>query len=135
MSISAKDFLADAGAAFSLILIAASLLGGLPALAADVSAASTVTSGGLTLHSAAVKLPDDARVFPGGDKADVVNANCLTCHSAGMVLTQPKLSRSAWQGEVEKMSKAYKAPVAETDVSAIVDYLVGLNAGKQSAPE
>ena len=40
-----------------------------------------------------------------------------------MVLNQPSLSRADWQGEVDKMRHVYKAPVAEGDAAAIVDYL------------
>jgi len=47
-------------------------------------------------------------------------------HSAGMVLTQPHLSSADWQAEVEKMRNAYKAPIADADVPAIVDYLANL---------
>jgi hypothetical protein len=61
-------------------------------------------------------------MFPGND-ADAINSNCLACHSAGMVLQQPALSRTAWQQEVEKMRSQYKAPVQESDVPAIVAYL------------
>jgi hypothetical protein len=43
-----------------------------------------------------------------------------------MVLTQPHLSRADWQAEVEKMRNAYKAPIADADVPAIVDYLANL---------
>jgi hypothetical protein len=43
-----------------------------------------------------------------------------------MVLTQPALPRAEWQSEVEKMRSTYKAPVEESDVPAIVDYLVAL---------
>jgi cytochrome c5 len=65
-------------------------------------------------------------MFPGDAKADAINNNCLACHSAGMVLTQPVLSRAEWQSEVEKMRSTYKAPVEASDVPAIVDYLVAL---------
>jgi len=94
-----------------------------PARAAD--APTSVTGGGVTLHSVSVDLPDSDRTFPGGNKADVANNNCLSCHSAGMVLTQPPLSRAAWQAEVDKMRTVYKAPVAAEDVPTIVDYLAG----------
>jgi hypothetical protein len=43
-----------------------------------------------------------------------------------MVLTQPRLSRAVWQGEVDKMRNTYKAPIEAADVPAIVDYLVTL---------
>jgi cytochrome c5 len=58
-----------------------------------------------------------------GEGSDPVNANCTACHSAEMVLTQPPLSRAAWQGEVAKMGKVYKASVDEKDIPAIVEYL------------
>ena len=98
-------------------------------LAAENSPAapSTVAGAGVTLHSVNVDFPDPGRMFPGDAKADAINNNCLACHSAGMVLTQPALSRAEWQSEVEKMRSTYKAPVEESDVPAIVDYLVALN--------
>jgi len=99
-----------------------------PSLAAEPAPGtpSTVTGGGVTLHSVNVEFPDAGRMFPGDAKADAINNNCLACHSAGMVLTQPSLSRAEWQSEVEKMHSTYKAPVEESDVPVIVDYLVAL---------
>ena len=77
----------------------------------------------LTLKSVSVDLPDRGTMFSGAG-SDVVNNNCLACHSAGMVLNQPALSAAAWQAVAEKMIHVYKAPVDEKDVSAIVEYLV-----------
>jgi hypothetical protein len=98
-----------------------------PAPAAETSQATPVPSiaagGGTTLRSVSVEFPTSGRAFPGGAEADVINNNCLACHSAGMVLTQPTLSRAAWQGVVEKMRETYKAPIAATDTPAIVHYL------------
>jgi cytochrome c5 len=106
----------------SLVLCAA-----WPAAAAEPT---IVTGGGMMLHSVSAHFPDPRRFFPGGDRADVVNNNCLLCHSAGMVLTQPKLSSAEWQAEVDKMRNTYKAPIAASDVPAIVDYLTDLGVGK-----
>lgn len=75
------------------------------------------------LRSVSVDLPASTVTFSGGAAADAINANCLSCHSAGMVLTQPTLPGAAWQGIVEKMMHAYKAPVPPKDEAAIVDYL------------
>lgn len=75
------------------------------------------------LKSVTVDLPTGDRVFPDGPGSDAVNNNCLACHSAGMVLNQPALSKAAWAAEVNKMIDAYKAPVDPSDVGAIVDYL------------
>jgi hypothetical protein len=84
----------------------------------------------VTLHSVSVDYPDPGRLFPGGDKANAINNNCLACHSAGMVLTQPRLSRSQWEAEVDKMRNIYKAPVDESDVPAIINYLADLDLAK-----
>lgn len=93
-----------------------------PPLAASMVLAAP-SAAGFTLKSVSVELPASDVAFPGGAKADAITANCLSCHSAGMVLTQPGLTKAAWTGIVEKMIHAYKAPVAEADVAAIVDYL------------
>lgn len=42
------------------------------------------------------------------------------------VLTQLHLARASWQGIVDEMRKVYKAPAADEDVPAIVDYLAKL---------
>jgi hypothetical protein len=97
---------------------------GAAALAAAV--VNSVSGGGTTLRSVDVEFPDPGRQFPGGEEAEAINNNCLACHSAGMVLTQPRLSRAEWQSEVDKMRNTYKAPVAAADVPTIVDYLVNL---------
>ncbi|WP_374945228.1 hypothetical protein [Sphingomonas sp.] len=97
------------------------------------ASSSSVTAGGFTLASTAVDLPVDDGVFPAGPHADLVNANCTSCHSASMALTQPPLSAEQWTAEVTKMREVYRAPVAETDVPAIVAYLTGLSA-KQGLP-
>ncbi len=86
-------------------------------------APSAVTAAGVTLHSVNVELPTSDRVFPGGDAAQALTDNCTACHSPGMVLTQPAMSRAAWQAEVDKMRGTFKAPVADEDVPAIVGYL------------
>jgi hypothetical protein len=57
---------------------------------------------------------------PGVDTAAV----CQACHSADYIATQPSGEGKAfWQGEVQKMIKAYKAPIGEDDASTIANYL------------
>ena len=73
-----------------------------------------------------VDQPTSDRIFPSGPGSDAVNDNCLTCHSAGMVLNQPEMSKAQWQTEVEKMRTAYKAPIDTKDIASIVDYLVSI---------
>ena len=82
------------------------------------------------LKSVKIDLPDSDRMFPDGPGSDAINNNCLACHSAGMVLNQPALSKQAWAAEVNKMINNYKAPVAPKDVATIVDYLTSLKGAK-----
>lgn len=77
----------------------------------------------IAIKSTTVDLPAGDSLFPGVG-ADAINNNCLACHSADMVLNQPALPKATWEAEVHKMINAYKAPVDEKDVGAIVDYLV-----------
>jgi cytochrome c5 len=80
----------------------------------------------LSLKSVSVDLPFGDRMFPDGPGADVVTANCLACHSAGMALNQAALSKAQWRAEVEKMRTAFKAPIDPKDVDTIVDYLASI---------
>lgn len=64
----------------------------------------------------------------GGPSAEAINSNCLACHSAEMVLNQPKLSATEWQGVVTKMRTTYKAPVDAADDAAIVAWLTAMQA-------
>ena len=82
------------------------------------------------LKSVSVDLPTSTEVFPGGATAETINANCLSCHSAGMVLTQPNLTKATWHGIVDKMIHAYKAPVDDGEMAAIVDYLATTKGSK-----
>jgi cytochrome c5 len=82
------------------------------------------------LKSVKIDLPDSDKMFPDGPGSDAINNNCLACHSAGMVLNQPALSKQAWAAEVNKMINNYKAPVAPEDVGPIVEYLTALKGAK-----
>jgi cytochrome c553 len=72
------------------------------------------------------KLPDKAAEFKPGPNLDIVKNNCTACHSADYIQTQPrgpKFKKDFWQAEVNKMIKAYRAQIDETDIGKIVDYL------------
>jgi cytochrome c5 len=77
------------------------------------------------LKSVNLNVPYSDQMFT-GPGADVVNNNCLACHSADHVLNQPLLSAKAWDEVVHKMINAYKAPIASKDITPIVDYLAEL---------
>jgi cytochrome c553 len=133
MAISASAIARSAIAAVGVILLAIATQAGWTgqsALAEEAQpgavAPSIVAGGGLTLQSVNLNFPRRDRSFPGGSKADTINNDCLICHSAGMVLTQPSLSRAGWQSVVNQMRNDFKAPFAAEDERAIVDYLVNL---------
>jgi mono/diheme cytochrome c family protein len=70
-----------------------------------------------------VELPTSEARFPAGQGADIANAQCVLCHSAGMVLRQPALTQDQWKGEIEKMRSSYGAPVPADQVEALARYL------------
>ena len=97
---------------------------------ADMVAPRSEAQTALVLKSTKVTLPDSSAMFPPGPGADVATNNCLTCHSVGMVMNQPAMPKAAWEAEVNKMRNVYKAPVTESDVAAITDYLVSIKGPK-----
>jgi cytochrome c5 len=76
-----------------------------------------------TLKSLKLDVPTSDATVPPGPGADAVNNNCLACHSADHLMTQPSLPKEAWEEVVHKMISAYKAPISPGDATAIVDYL------------
>jgi mono/diheme cytochrome c family protein len=70
-----------------------------------------------------IELPLETAVYKTGPGSDLANAQCLTCHSAEYVTTQPPLPRTFWKGSVDKMIGKYGAPVPQDQIDALVDYL------------
>ena len=79
-----------------------------------------------------VDLPASQTIFPPGDGANIANAQCLICHSAGMVLRQPALTRDQWTGEINKMRNAFGAPLPADQVLPLSSYLYGINGHRAS---
>jgi mono/diheme cytochrome c family protein len=77
-----------------------------------------------------VELPAGDESFPAGVGADIAANQCLICHSAGMVLRQPPLTKSEWRAEIVKMRSAYGAPVPDEQVEALSEYLNSINGRK-----
>jgi len=84
---------------------------------------------GVKLRSVGFEIPTAGRAFPPGPNLEAMTTNCMSCHTPGMILNQPKLTAAEWTGEVNKMIRVYKAPVEEADVPAIVAYLETLRVG------
>jgi hypothetical protein len=77
-----------------------------------------------------VELPANDASFPPGVGADIARSQCLICHSAGMVLTQPPLKKDEWRAEIMKMRSAYGAPIPDDQVEGLSEYLKNIN-GRQ----
>ncbi len=110
-------------------LLAASAVAAL--LAASAATGGSPTAGGSPPAKEAppkwavvsVELPVSNEVFPSGPGADVADSQCLICHSAGMVLRQPPLTKDAWRSEIQKMRSAYGALLPAEQVDALSEYL------------
>jgi cytochrome c551/c552 len=78
----------------------------------------------LNNHAEVVKisLPVETAVYKSGAGADLANAQCLSCHSADYVLTQPPMPAKFWKGAVDKMIGKYAAPIPTNQVDALVEY-------------
>jgi sulfite dehydrogenase (cytochrome) subunit B len=71
-----------------------------------------------------------ASALPGFAKAQ---ADCAACHSAEYMLYQPATApRAYWEAMVLRMKTVFKAPIDDTDVPLLVDYLVKTYGNEQA---
>ena len=89
-------------------------------------AASSTSTPGWEWTTVSVELPTSETSFPPGDGAEIT-PQCLICHSAGMVLRQPPLTRDQWIGEINKMRAAFGAPLPADQVDRLANYLYRIN--------
>src|SRR5262245_31397808 len=83
---------------------------------------------GFALRAAPVPYnpPEETAALKPGPGVGVASANCLACHSADYVNTQPRgasFGKEFWQAEVTKMINVYGAPISPEDAKTIIDYL------------
>ncbi len=69
-------------------------------------------------------------LFDQASGEEVFKANCITCHSLRYIEMQPPFPRKTWEKIVDKMKKNFGAPIPDSSVKVIVDYLVSVK-GKQ----
>ena len=107
------------------------LLAGAAAILAAIADTAAVQRTYTVPPETAVYRPSD---LPG---YQLVQRNCVGCHSAQYAATQPPaLARSYWDATVKKMKKPFGAPFPEEDIPAMVDYLVKTyGAESPSAPD
>ncbi len=83
-------------------------------LAATVAARAGETS---------IVLPGETATFKTGRGVELAQANCVMCHSAEYISTQPPMPRKFWEAEVKKMKEKFGAPAPEEAMAALADYL------------
>jgi cytochrome c5 len=81
--------------------------------AQSVAVANPVTD----LNDVTVELPK----APG---SRTFNTYCVICHSASYIQNQPNMSEKQWTAIVTKMQKTFGAPVPDSSIKEIVQYLV-----------
>ena len=98
-----------------------------PVIPALLTAMLLTTAGYASAGVKTINLPPDgaqlkASTLPGYEKARV---NCVACHSAEYMQYQPPTAaRPYWENMVKRMKAVFHAPLDDTDIPDIVDYLV-----------
>ena len=78
-----------------------------------------------------IELFEFRAVLPDEEGVELVQANCITCHSVEYINHQPLLTEKAWEKTVDKMIKTFGAPVADSaSRGAIIRYLVTVKGKK-----
>jgi hypothetical protein len=118
---------------WALLFLPAIVLGGGVAWSQATNPTSATPTGvsGWQWSNVSVALPTSDASFPPGDGAEIT-PQCLICHSAGMVLRQPPLTRDQWLGEINIMRSAYGAPLPADQVGRLADYLFRINGSPAS---
>lgn len=78
-----------------------------------------------------ITLPPETGMLKPGPGIELVQANCMMCHSVEYITTQPPLPRAFWEASVKKMREKYGAPATDDVVPKLVEYL----AATYAAPE
>lgn len=58
-----------------------------------------------------------------GEHFDVIQAQCLICHSFGYIINQGPQSKGFWAGKVKKMKDAFGMDISDADTVSVTDYL------------
>ena len=78
-----------------------------------------------------ITLPPETGTYKTAPGVELVQANCLTCHSTEYVATQPPMPRKFWEATVKKMKEKFGAPTPDAQLAALIEYL----AANYGAPE
>jgi len=70
-----------------------------------------------------ITLPPETATLKPGKGAELAQANCLVCHSAEYIASQPPMPRKFWDASVKKMIEKYAAPTPPEITAALAEYL------------
>ena len=68
-------------------------------------------------------LPPETGTYQSAPGVELVQANCIMCHSTEYVATQPPKPRAFWEAIVKKMKAKFGAPLKDEQIPSMVDYL------------
>lgn len=89
-------------------------------MVAQANAAAVAPKRGL-----AIQLPPEKANFKEGRGVEIARAQCMICHSADYISTQPPLTnRKQWLETVYKMQLRFGAPIPDSQIDPLVNYLV-----------
>jgi mono/diheme cytochrome c family protein len=71
-----------------------------------------------------IVLPPETASFRTAPGAEIAMAQCLQCHSAEYITSQPPLGRDAWKASIAKMRAKYGAAVSPEAEAVLLEYLV-----------
>jgi len=92
---------------------------------------------GLLAATGRFSLPPESAALKTRPGVELANSQCLLCHSADYISTQPRLSTAQWRSVVVKMQTKYGAPVATNQIDNLADYFArnyGVRAATNTAP-
>lgn len=106
--------------------------GGNPRLSdADVQSAvgymvaQAQTAPAAPVHGLAIQMPPEKANFKEGRGVEIARAQCMICHSADYITTQaPLTNRKQWLETVYKMQLRFGAPIPDSQIDPLVNYLV-----------
>lgn len=75
-----------------------------------------------TAADPAFTLPPETAKLKAGPGYELATAQCMLCHSADYISTQPRLTAGQWRATVVKMQTKYGAPILTDRIDDLADY-------------
>lgn len=78
-----------------------------------------------------IDIGDVQTKLPQAGNVELIEANCLPCHSLRYIEMQPDLTHKAWEKTVDKMITAFGAPIRDSATrNNIIEYLYAIKGKK-----